>query len=72
MQGVVKFWTPKMWGFINGQDGQSYFFHISGVMGNRSEGFQEGQEVNFDVDRNEKGLYATNVRKVTEDATVIE
>ena len=49
-------------GFIQGQDGVEVFFHKSALQGGAFDGLAEGQAVEFDVERGEKGPRAANVR----------
>jgi len=60
MRGKVKrYFEKKGYGFIQGDDGQDYFFHYTSV----PEGIilKEGDEVSFDPIKTEKGLQAKNV-----------
>ena len=62
MKGVCKFYNPiKNFGFIIGEDGQNYFVHKTGI----KEGIElnEGDEVTFETEENEKGFKAVNVSK---------
>jgi len=50
-------------GFIQGEDGQEYFMHRSGVRnGSAFEQLREGQPIVFDAGGGDKGLRAENVR----------
>ena len=54
VEGTVKFFNnTKNYGFINGDDGQDYFVHISGI----KEGtvLKEGDRVSFKVVPGDKG-----------------
>jgi CspA family cold shock protein len=63
--GTVKFFNvAKQFGFINGDDGKSYFFHASAVEGGIQ--LNEGDKVSFKVTESEKGPRAENVKKVAE------
>jgi len=50
-------------GFILGSDGTELFFHRSALQGEGFETLTEGQAVEFDVEKGDKGPRATNVRK---------
>lgn len=60
MHGRIKMYNAdKGYGFIIGEDGNDYFFHISKV---KSVDMPEtGLKVDFELDRNEKGLFASDV-----------
>jgi CspA family cold shock protein len=64
MTGTIsKVISDKGFGFIQGEDGQEYFMHRSGVQnGSVFEQLREGQPVVFDAGRGDKGLRAENVR----------
>ena len=61
-RGTVKWFNDaKGFGFIQRQSGEDVFVHQSNI---RAEGFrslQEGQQVQFDVQKGQKGLEAVNV-----------
>lgn len=62
IQGMVKWFNAgKGYGFISREGGEDVFVHYSAL---QSEGFRsldEGQQVEFTVERGPKGLQATNV-----------
>jgi CspA family cold shock protein len=62
VQGTVKWFNPgKGFGFISREDGEDVFVHYSAL---QSEGYRtlnEGQRVEFTVERGPKGLQASNV-----------
>jgi len=66
MQGIVKEYNrDRGFGFIIGEDGNSYFVHLSGIGPKLQKfGLREGQQVVFDVDYDHKGDKAINVRPV--------
>ena len=62
IQGTVKWFNAgKGYGFISHEGGEDVFVHYSAL---QSEGFRsldEGQQVEFTIERGSKGLQATNV-----------
>lgn len=66
-RGTVKWFDDaKGYGFITRPDGEDLFVHFSSIRGSGFRSLQEGQEVEFDVERGPKGLQATNVRPTEE------
>lgn len=67
MQGKVKrFNQSKGFGFITLEDGRDAFFHFSQLV---MEGFKTidvGAKVEFDLVDGERGLQATNIKKIVE------
>ncbi|MFH1211941.1 MAG: cold shock domain-containing protein [Candidatus Woesearchaeota archaeon] len=60
MKGTVKFFNEmKGYGFINGEDGKSYFVHQSGI----SPGvvLKENDKVTFNVAQGDRGPKAVDV-----------
>lgn len=65
MKGTVKFFNEmKNFGFINGDDGKSYFVHASALQ--EGESIKEGDKVSFDAAKGDKGPKAENVKKLEE------
>ena len=65
MNGVVKFFNKsKNYGFITGDDGKDYFYHVSGVEGGKI--LNEGDKVTFDTEKGDRGEKAVNVKKAEE------
>ena len=63
MTGTIKrLVSERRFGFIRTEDGQEVFFHASAVSGGDFDSLTVGQELNFDVERGDKGLKAANVR----------
>ena len=65
VSGTVKWFNgSKGYGFISREDGEDVFVHYSAI---QTEGFrtlEEGQQVEFTVERGPKGLQAANVTKL--------
>ena len=60
MKGTVKrFFGEKGYGFVDGNDGQSYFLHIKQIRDQVIP--KDGDEVKFDGVETEKGKQAHNV-----------
>ncbi len=60
MNGKVKFFNHnKGFGFIASDDGKEYFFHMSGL----KDAVNDSDSVEFDVEQNERGPRAVNVKK---------
>lgn len=67
MKGIViRFDRSRGYGFINGEDGQSYFVHQSNILMSGYRYLIEDQKVKFKPSQNVKGLEATEVEKVEE------
>ncbi len=62
-EGTVKFFNKmKHFGFINGNDGNAYFVHESGLKEGVS--ITEGDKVSFNVVQGDKGPKAEEVEKL--------
>jgi CspA family cold shock protein len=65
MQGTIKrIIRDRGFGFIRSAEGQEVFFHRSGLKQLTFDTLKEGESVEFDMERGEKGPRATNVRAV--------
>jgi CspA family cold shock protein len=63
--GKVKWFNDaKGFGFLEQDNGDDVFCHFSAITGEGFKSLQEGDEVEFEVDKGPKGLQAQNVRKV--------
>ena len=62
-EGTVKFFNAeKQFGFINGDDGKSYYFHATQVeQGTR---LTDGDKVSFTAVQGERGPKAEHVKKI--------
>lgn len=61
---VVRFNSEKGYGFIKSEDGKDVFFHHTALAMKGFRTIEPNTEVEFDVEETEKGLRASNVRKV--------
>ena len=60
--GTVKWFNgDKGYGFIQRDNGPDVFVHHSAIRGEGFRNLEEGQLVDFDVERGPKGLQATDV-----------
>lgn len=59
---IKKLVRDRGFGFISGADGREVFFHQSGLVGMSFDSLQEGTEVEFDVEKSDKGPRAVNVQ----------
>ena len=59
---VKRLVRERGFGFILGQDGVELFFHRSALQGEGFDTLAEGQAVEFDVERGEKGPRAANIK----------
>lgn len=67
MKGIViRFDRSKCYGFIDGEDGQSYFVHQSNILMSGYRYLVEDQKVKFKPSQNVKGLEAIEVEIVEE------
>jgi cold shock protein len=61
-QGTVKWFNgDKGFGFIAREGGEDVFVHFSAIQGDGFRNLQEGQKVEFMVEKGPKGPQATNV-----------
>lgn len=61
MKGKVKWYNRmKEYGFITGEDNKDYFVHSSEITGS----IDEGDDVEFEPVKSEKGVQAKGVKKV--------
>ena len=63
MQGTIKkFVRDRGFGFIQAYDGREIFFHHTSLQQLDFDTLMEGEKVEFDVERGEKGPRAVRVR----------
>jgi len=64
-QGTVKWFNgAKGYGFISRQNGEDVFVHFKAIVGEGYRTLNEGDKVQFDVEKGPKGLQAANVTKI--------
>lgn len=63
-EGRIKKLTAKGFGFIDTENGNDLFFHMSNVEGTSYDDLQEGQRVSYNAGQGPKGPRAENVRVV--------
>ncbi len=63
--GTVKWFnSSKGYGFITREEGDDLFVHFNAIVGEGYKSLEEGDQVEFEVERGPKGLQATNVSKI--------
>ena len=61
---VIWFNNDKGFGFIEYKDGEDIFVHYSAILSDGYKTLVEGQEVQFELVRTDKGLQAKNVVEI--------
>ena len=60
--GTVKWFNAtKGYGFISRDGGEDVFVHFSAIQGDGYRNLEEGQQVEFIIEKGPKGLQANNV-----------
>ena len=64
-KGVVKWFNnQKGYGFITPENGKDVFVHHTAIQGEGYKSLDEGQQVEFEIEKGPKGEQATNVVKL--------
>ncbi|MFC4769909.1 cold shock domain-containing protein [Effusibacillus consociatus] len=62
MKGIVKWFSQdKGFGFIRSYDGEDVFVHLREVKKSGMRLLDQGQRIEFEVRKNEKGKFAVNL-----------
>lgn len=65
VKGTVKWFNDqKGYGFITAETGKDIFVHFSAIQGKGFKTLNEGEQVEFEINRGPKGEQATNVTKL--------
>ena len=63
-KGKVKWFDSKKgYGFIASESGEDVFVHFSAIQGAGYKSLNEGEEVEFEVEKDQKGFKAKNVNR---------
>ncbi|MDD8017649.1 MAG: cold-shock protein [Bacteroidota bacterium] len=63
--GTVKWFNnAKGYGFISRESGEDVFVHYKSIVGDGYKTLNEGEKVQFEVEKGPKGLQAAKVSKV--------
>jgi len=63
-QGTVKWFNQKKgFGFLEREEGEDVFVHFSSISGDGFKTLNEGDAVEFELEKTDKGFEAKNVSK---------
>lgn len=69
--GQVKWFDAKKgFGFICGPEGEDVFVHFSSIMGDGFRSLKDGEPVEYEAIRGDKGLSAQNVKRTVSPAAM--
>lgn len=63
---IKKLVRDRGFGFISDTDGRELFFHQTGLIETSFNGLNEDQQVEFDVEKSDKGPRAIKIRVVAQ------
>lgn len=65
VQGTVKWFNAeKGYGFIVGESGEEVFAHFSEIQTDGFKSLEEGQKVEYEVTKGDRGPQASNIQKL--------
>ncbi|MEM8739316.1 MAG: cold shock domain-containing protein [Planctomycetota bacterium] len=72
-RGQVKWFDPKKgYGFIEGPEGQDVFVHYSQIQGDGFRSLKDGEDVEYEIQKGEKGFQAKTVQPLNSDVVASE
>lgn len=66
---IKKLVRDRGFGFISDTDGREVFFHQSGLVEGAFAGLNEDQDVEFEVEKSDKGPRAISIKVASKDIT---